>query len=696
MYPMAYGLTTPVTQLHHLAGKLEKPLRTLGIQTIRDLIFYYPTRYDDYSVVLDIAALVPGTVATVRGRVEHIRSSRSPRRRLLITEAIVADGTGSVRVRWYNQPFTTRMFKSGDEVFVSGRVDSDHGHTFVSPSCEKITQPKQGGDTLHTARLVPVYHLTRGITTKQVRFLVKHTLDHALLPPEHLPPGVLQSHRWPALGQALQEIHFPTNQTTLTVARERLTFDELFTLQLGNRLAREARVRERAPQFPFPKDTIQTFVRQLPFTLTPGQRRAAWEAMQDLAKPYPMNRLLEGDVGSGKTAVAALVARVVVAGGGQVSYMAPTSILAVQHFSTLRRLCEGSGLRLGLYTRERIELGGLGTVGKKEFQKLLTAGEVDLVIGTHALLGESLRWHRLGLVIIDEQHRFGVSQRQQLQQSVTGSNEQPHLLSMTATPIPRSLALTLYGDLDLSVIRERPAGRRPIITEIVTPDRRGRMEERMQSELAAGRQCFVICPTIDESDHLGVRSVTAEYERLQTEAFATVPIGLLHGRLSADKREAARTAFLNGETKILVATSVVEVGVDVPNATVMVIEGSERFGLAQLHQFRGRVGRASHQSYCFLCTDTDTEGGQARLEAVQQSADGFALAEQDLRLRGPGELLGTSQSGVPDLKLANIFDYQLIRQAQILAEEVVTADPTLTHHPQLRELVGELPSVHLE
>ncbi|MBI5621728.1 ATP-dependent DNA helicase RecG [Candidatus Falkowbacteria bacterium] len=693
-------LHTPVLALHPIAKKIGSALKRIGIETVADLIFYYPARYDDFSTFVPIAALRPGVVATVRGTIQLMRNQRAWKKRLLVTEAIIQDSSGSVKAVWFGQYYVSKILKPGDEVYLAGRVDADRGVVFYSPSFEKVTKAKEGGGT-HTGRLVPVYSLTKGISSKQLRYLV--SLAWKALPAlaDYLPAALVRQLHFPALSAAVRQIHFPDSQVSLERARQRLQFEEIFLLQLKNQLVRRRLRQLPASPVSFHEAEIKRFVSSLPFVLTPAQRRSAWEIVKDLGRPYPMNRLLEGDVGSGKTVVASLALLNTALGGAQAALMAPTEILARQHYTTIRQLLQGQKFLIGLLTRTESRVNDT-LVDKRELIAGLKDGRVKVVVGTHALIQGKIQFHHLALAVVDEQHRFGVAQRQALQDKSGETSRVPHFLSMTATPIPRSLALTLYGDLDLSILDTLPAGRKKIITKIVSPADRAKAYDFIRQQVAAGPngaplgQAFVICPLIDPSDKLGVRSVTEEHKKLDTEVFPDLVIGCLHGRLKSAERERVMADFVAGKVKILVATSVVEVGVDVPNASVMMIEGAERFGLAQLHQFRGRVGRSSHQSYCFLFTDTESENSRARLQTLVDSNDGFALAEADLRFRGAGEMFGTSQSGESDLKLANLFDVQRIKQAQQWVGRVMAEDPDLANHPLLRAKIGELGRAHLE
>ncbi len=595
---------------------------------------------------------------------------------MYITECLITDTTGSIRVVWFNQPFITKILKQGDKVFFSGKVEqSQYGLQFLNPSYEKIKK-----EQTHTARIVPVYSLTENLTEKQIRYLIKLILPLAKKIPEWLPEEILKRHSLPALSRALTEIHFPTDKKRLSLARRRLKFDELFIIQLKIQNLRYALSRQRAPQISFDEARTKKFVASLPFTLTMSQKKASWEIVRSMNSEKPMNRLLEGDVGSGKTVVAMLAMLNVVFNKYQTVLMAPTEILAQQHYITITQALKQFKIRTVLLTRTSKQIANKKTT-QKNILTHIQAGKAQMIIGTHALIQEKVIFKNLGLVIIDEQHRFGVDQRKTLK--LKTKTTVPHLLSMTATPIPRSLAHTVYGNLDISVITQLPSGRKKIITKVVAPEKRQLAYDFIYKEIKKGRQVFVICPLINESDKLGVKAATAEYEQLTKIVFPDLSIGLVHGKLKSQEKETVMDAFAARRIDILVATAVVEVGIDIPNATVMMIEGAERFGLAQLHQFRGRVGRAEHQSYCFVFTDSDNKKTIDRLNALVTAKDGFELAEKDLEFRGPGELYGLKQSGFPELKIAKLTDYELIKKTKEAAEYLFREDPTLKAFPEI-------------
>ncbi len=693
---MTIAFTAPITELYSVGPTVARQLKKLGIVRAADVLFHLPSRYEDFSNVKSIAALAVGESVTVRGTVDQIENRRSFRRHLSITEALVSDKTGTIKAVWFNQPYLATTLKPADAVVLSGTLSADeYGFGFKNPSYEKLTSSRDRFP-LHTGRLVPVYPTTAGLSARHFRLLVKQVLPLASRLPDWLPEETRERKKIPTLSDALTNVHFPPDQTTLTAARERLAFDELFLVQLYTLTNRRALASHSAPVIPISPALYRQFTASLPFKLTKAQERVAKEITVDLGSARPMARLVEGDVGSGKTVVATLAMLACARAGYQTLLLAPTEILASQHFTTISRLLEPFNVPVALLTRSEQCLSNRAEKQTRAgMQKLIAEGRVSVIVGTHALLAEHVQFARVGLTIVDEQHRFGVAQRRSLA-TKTGATT-PHFLSMTATPIPRTLALTLAGDLDLSQIDELPVGRKAITTTIVEPGKRKETYERVRREVARGRQVFVLCPLIDPSDRLGVKSVTTEHEKLDREVFPDLPVGLLHGRLSPAARERVMRDFFENRTSILVTTTVVEVGIDVPNATIMMVEAAERFGLAQLHQLRGRVGRGASQSYCFLFTETTGPNTIERLQALVASQNGFALAEKDLELRGPGEILGTKQTGFPEFKVARLTDLPLVRRARSAADALLEKDSTLEKWPLLaRRLASFTRSIHFE
>lgn len=681
-----YNLNTPIENLTRVGKTTAGRLKRLDLNTVSDLLHYFPFRYEDYSQIVAIKDLRPNQTVTIKGRISLIENRRAHRRRMTITEALIEDESGSIKVIWFNQPFLTKTLRPGDKVFIAGTVSFDKlSLQFVSPAYEKIS----GNDSINTAKIVPIYSLTSNLTQKQLRFLVSQALQTLPLVKEWLPQDILEKNKLMPLNQALAEIHFPHNIEIEEQARRRFKFEELFLIQLQSQMLRQYLTQSKAPQISFKEKEIKSFVASLPYMLTADQKKAAWQILLDLEKSLPANRLLEGDVGSGKTIVAAIAILNTVLNNFQAVLMAPTEILAKQHFASIKKLLEPFKIKIALLTSsDKIIADGTQLeTNKAEVLKQIKSGKVGLIMGTHALIQDEVEYENLGLVIVDEQHRFGVEQRKMLKDK-NKNDLTPHFISMTATPIPRSLALILYGDLDLSLIKEMPKGRKKIITRIIEESQRHKAYQFIQDEVKKGRQVFVICPLIDPSDKLGIKSVTAEFKKLDKEVFPDLKIGLLHGKLKSVEKEKVMTDFKNNELNILVSTSVVEVGIDIPNATIMMIEGADRFGLAQLHQFRGRVGRGEYQSYCFLFTDNNSLKTRERLEAMVKSNDGFALAEADLQLRGPGEVFGTRQSGLPELQVASLTDLELINLTKEEAREFFT-NCKLEDFPLIKNQMGQ-------
>ncbi len=676
--PAALG--SPLTTISGIGPKSAETLARLGLETLGDLLWNIPRRYDDYSQLKTINRLWYGEEVTIIGTVEeiHLRPIRGGSMKL--TDAVVSDGSGSLRITWFNQPWIAQQLTPGRAVVLSGRVDQYLGKlTMSSPEWEPLERQQ-----LHTNRIVPVYSLTAGVTAKWLRRVINAVVErYAPRIQDPLPETVRRSAGVVALPHALRQIHFPDSAEELQRAQARLAFDEMLYLQLGVLRQKQEWMALATQPARVDDGWLQRFEAGLPYALTEAQRRALGELRTDLASGRPMNRLLQGDVGSGKTVVAAAAIGMVAANERQSALLAPTSILAEQHAQTLRALLPAA---CGIPT-ERIALllGSTPESEKQSIRQALASGEIQVVVGTHALLEDPIAFRHLALAVIDEQHRFGVEQRAALR----AKGDNPNLLVMTATPIPRSLALTLFGDLDLSVLDEMPPGRQPIETRVLRATERSRAHRFIDGQIDGGRQAFIIYPLVEESEKVEAKAAVEEQKRLQTEIFPARQIGLLHGRMKADEKEAVMGRFRAGELAILVSTSVVEVGVDVPNATVMMIEGANRFGLSQLHQFRGRVGRGEHRSYCLLIPDADDEASAERLKAMEATGDGFRLAEMDLEQRGPGDFLGTRQSGFAELRMARLTDVRLIEKARREAQQLFQADPGLSaaEHQELRAAV---------
>lgn len=691
-------LQTSLHKISFIEKKYLPKLEKLGIQTVQDFLYFFPRRYEDFSKIVKISDLQEGDSASVKGRIIDIQNIQTWKKRMTITEALIGDESGSIRALWFNQPYVAQNLERSLLVRLSGKVSWDKkGLYFSNPAYEPALRPPT-----NTARIVPVYSETQGITSKWLRWKISQLLKKYLLEiPEIIPNAILKRQNLLSIQEAIRELHFPSSSEKIKEAQRRIAFEEMFLIQLISTQARKDWEKSQAREIPFNEKLIKDFVNSLPFKLTNAQKKATFQILKDIEKPHPMNRLLEGDVGSGKTVVAAIAALETMMAGYQTAIMTPTEVLAIQHFETFKKIFKNFSQKVGLLTSSQCR-----TIWKKNTRKNLLGkikrGEIKILIGTHALIQKNVEFKNLALVIIDEQHRFGVEQRAWLQKAAGNlkdglKNSVPHLLSMTATPIPRTLALAFYGNLDLSILDELPQGRKKIITKVILPSGREEVYKFIRAEIKKGRQAFFIFPLIEESEKISSRAATEEYKKLSEEIFPDLRIGLLHGQMKPKEKEEIMTKFKNKEFDILVSTSVVEVGVDIPNATIMVIEGSERFGLAQLHQFRGRVGRSEHQSYCFLFTESASTTANKRLKALLESENGFELAQKDLEIRGPGQFLGTRQSGRPDTAMQYLGDIKLIQQARLEAQSLFEFDPKLKQFPILKQALDKFnKEIHLE
>lgn len=668
----------PVAELKGVGDATVKLLSKLGIVTSKDLLEYYPRAYQDYSVVVPINRIRPGTVC-LRAKISSIKG-RYVRRGMHVTEAVASDATGSVRLVWFNQPYRENGTKRNEEYFIVGEFGfSGRNLSITSPQLELVSDLP-----INSARIVPVYRETKGLTSKQLRKYIHEALGNVQID-ETLPKKVIVHNRLLNRSAALRCMHFPETIDDVNAAKRRLGFEEIYTLALASMFNKQELLGQHALSVPFVETLAKNFVTSLGFTLTDAQRKVVWQIYMDMERDMPMNRLVEGDVGSGKTVVAAMAAVMAMAQKFQVVLMAPTEILARQHAETLHQLlqplgfAESIGLLIGATTKKI----------KKELKMRIKNGDVRFVIGTHALIQDDVDMHSLALIIIDEQHRFGVEQRKALQSK---AGHMPHVLSLTATPIPRSLALTVYGEMDISVIDTLPLGRKQIKTELVSPNSVAQLYDKVRSQVTEGRQVFWICPLISESSSLQAKAAEKMHEHLAKGVFKDLRVALLHGRMKSSEKEQIMQQFIEHKVDILVSTTVIEVGVNVPNATVMVIESADRFGLAQLHQLRGRVGRGEHQSYCFLVL-SDSKAPSKRLRYITQTTDGFKLAEYDLELRGPGAIYGTSQHGALDLRVAQLTDTKLIAAARAAAREFLDSGEDLIQYSELNESVSKARSI---
>ena len=722
------NLATSLDQIKGVGPKTAAELRRAGLETVGDILLFLPRKHEDFTHVTPIAELQPGKV-TIRARCQQI-STRPVRRGLRLTTAVLTDDTSKLNAVWFNQPYRTQQLGDSDEWFYfSGTFEYNYGrYQLTNPTAELAKELPVQAD-----RLLPVYHAVRGLKSQTVRKVIEQLRPLMSVLPETLPPSVVKSEKLLDRAAAILAMHFPRNEMEVKQARQRLALEELFELVLASQLNKIDNQKLAGFAIPFEKSVVQDFVKKLPFALTNAQRRAAWDILQDFENARPMNRLLQGDVGSGKTVVAGLAARQAASAGYQTAFMAPTEILARQHAETLAKLLEPFGVTVGLL------IGSVKGKARDMLYQQIANGAIDVVVGTHTLIQDKVEFHRLGFVIIDEQHRFGVEQRQKLLMKVkderleagmldtlssppclarepgaarlvsrdepavivTGSENvsstpsdtkkpsvaaMPHLLAMTATPIPRSLALTVYGELDVSVLDELPRGRRPILTKIISPPSREAAYTAIDQQIAQGRQVYVVCSLITDSNSNDRKSVEAEYKRLKNSIFGHRRIAMLHGKMRADEKDQIMQDFKDQQYDILVSTTVIEVGVDVPNATIMMIEDADQFGLAQLHQLRGRVGRGQHQSFCYLMMSTNNKPSQ-RLREIEQSNDGFHLAEVDMSLRGPGEIYGRMQHGALNLQIATLADTQLIARAQKAAKRFINSGESLSKYPALEARV---------
>ncbi|MEM8859086.1 MAG: ATP-dependent DNA helicase RecG [Chloroflexota bacterium] len=676
--PNSAGLNQSILKIKGVGPKMIELFEKLNVHTIEDLLHLYPRRYDDYTTMKPINRLEYGEKVSLIGTIWEVRSRKS-RNNQVVVQAVISDGTGKISATWYNQPWLMQKLRSGLRVVLSGTVEQYLGRkVFNSPSWELLSM-----DALRHGQIVSIYPLTKGLSNYRVQQIAKTAVnDWAQEVIDPVPEDIRQRQRMPSLAKALKQIHIPDSADQLITARRRLMFDELFFLQLGMMGQQHDWAGSPGRTLNVRGEQINNFIHSLPFIPTKAQTRVIVELENDLKNETPMNRLLQGDVGAGKTVVAAAAIVGAISAGTQTALMAPTEILAEQHFNGLSKLLERMGYTLALLT------GSVRAAEKREVYAKLMSGDIDLVIGTHALIQEDVAFKNLGLAVIDEQHRFGVDQRAALRNKgpeISGEQITPNLLVMSATPIPRSLALTLFGDLNLSILDEMPPGRQQIDTHWIRPTARERTYAFVRGQIEKGRQAYVICPLVEESEKLEAVAAVEEYERLSAVIFPDLKLGLVHGKMKSAEKEAVMREFYAGEINILVSTTVIEVGVDVPNSTVMMIENANRFGLAQLHQLRGRVGRGEHKSYCLLVAETTSSDSEERLRALEQTNDGFELAEKDLELRGPGEFFGRRQSGIPELQLASFTEKEMLDAARKEAEQLFNDDPGL-ERPEHKDL----------
>ncbi len=710
-------LSSPIEKIPRVGQVLQKRFRKLGIKTVKDLVYHFPQRYEDFSNFSKIASLTAKTNVAIKGKILEIKSSLAWRKKMTLTKAVVGDKSGAVKIVWFGKPYITDNLQTGNEVIMAGRVSQGKEGLYLNnPSYEKIS-PESDPKQSKVAGLMPIYPETEKLSSKWLRGIIRQVLAISKNDlQEILPESFLKEFNLLPLPKAIWQIHFPDSLELAEKSRKRFALEELFLIETFVLRERIKLLQTKANPIPMDVPLIKRFVESLPFKLTNAQRKSAWQILKDLEKSHPTNRLLEGEVGSGKTVVAAIAALNTAKAGFQVAMMAPTEILTKQHFKEVAQMLFKFKLTIALLTGKEDKImakklkGEMIEASRRKILEKCLKGEIDILIGTHALIQDKVKFKNLGLVIIDEQHRFGVEQRAKLLKE--GKEKDlpiPHLLSMTATPIPRSLALTIYGDLDLSIIDELPEGRRKIITKVVPPKGRQKVYDFLRNQIDLERQAFIICPRIEKKESFqrrmdkrqsgweDVKAVSDEKERLSKEIFPDLKVAMLHGRMKPKEKEKIMRDFKFNKINVLVATSVIEVGIDIPNASVMVIESADRFGLAQLHQLRGRVGRSSHQSYCFLFTDSPSQKTKQRLEAILKSEDGFELAEKDLEIRGPGEFGGKRQWGIPDLAMTSLKDFALVEKVKQSAKAILEKDPHLKNQLLLKQRLKRFQEkVHFE
>jgi len=710
-------LDTELSQISGVGPKFTTKLAKLDIKTVKDLLWHFPFRYEDYSKTVPIGDLKVNQSATIQGKVHQISTRRTWKKNLLITEAIIVDDTGGIKAVWFNQPYVQNILREGNFYNFAGKVTKSKREIYLaSPSHEPIGASGRG-EAKHTSGLIPIYPETRGLTSKGLRFLIQPLLKQLDKLEDFIPETILKKNKLADINIALRRIHFPLKPEDSENSKRRFAFEDLFLLQLNNLRYKSKLSKTQALPIEIKENDLKKILNDLPFTLTKSQNDSLNEILGDLKKSHPMNRLLQGDVGSGKTIIAAVAAIFVANNGLQAAFMAPTEVLAGQHYRTLTGIFSKFKSGVALLTANSAEVFDgkkSKSVTKAKLKKEIAEGNIKIIIGTHAIIQKNIKFKKMALAIVDEQHRFGVRQRAALQNSANKIDglvmSTPHFLSMSATPIPRTLSLTVFGDLDLSTITELPSGRKQIITKLVDPKDRKKAYKFIEEQVKEGRQIFVICPRVEKGaikegeivtdakkKALELKSVKEEYEKLSTKVFPKLRVAMLHGKMKGKEKDQIMKDFKEHKYDILVSTSVIEVGVDVPNATIMMIEGSERFGLAQLYQFRGRVGRGEYQSYTFLFTDSGTDASQKRLNFLMTAKNGFELAEKDLALRGPGQFLGDNQAGLPDVAMDALKDIKIIKATRDAAKEILDKDPEIKNYPALNKKLEEFQKdIHLE
>jgi len=701
-------LNSSIEKEFRLSPRQKTALGRLGLKTIKDLLFYFPSRYENFSERKNIVSLEEGDKTTVFGEVLEASLGKTWRKKMAVSEISLGDNTGIIKAVWFHQPYMAKMINIGDKVALTGKISRNKSGLFISnPDFEKISRYEALGAG---SMLLPVYSETSGVTSRWLRFAVQkilNSLEENIVDP--IPEEILKKYHLPSLKSSLIFIHKPQKIKDAEAARKRLAFEEIFFIQLARLCQRKEREKHHSLKINFDQEELEKFLSSFPFKLTNAQKNAVSAVAEDMQKNSPMSRLLEGDVGSGKTAVAIAAAYLAISAGYQAAYMAPTEILAGQHFQSFIEYFSELRLtpKIGLITSSgcqkfpsKVNPSEATKISKAQLLKWVAGGEIPILIGTHSLIQDSVKFKNLALVIIDEQHRFGTKQRASL--AINKSENAPHLLSMTATPIPRTLALTIYGDLDLSLLDELPAGRKPPVTKIINPEERETAYSMIREEIKKGRQAYIICPRIDLPDPekemaILAKSVKEEAKRLKKEIFPEWEIGILHGKMTPPEKEKVLSDFKDNKIQILVATSVVEVGINIPNATVIIIEGAERFGLAQLHQLRGRVIRSSYQPYCFIFAESKSQKTTERLKALTTAKNGFELAEYDLKIRGAGELGGGKQWGISDIGMEALRNIKMVEAARTESQKIIAESPSLEKYPSLTQaLKKRAKQIHFE
>lgn len=698
-----FNLDQKIEKISGIKARNIKGLHHLGVFTLRDLVFHFPFRYEDYAQLTNVSDVQEKQNVTIKGEIISIDAKKTWQKRMHITEALVQDETGTIKSVWFNQYYLQRTLTPGKIVRLSGKIYSRKGELFLSNPNWELS----GRTPTQTGRLIPVYPETEGVSSRWIRWQLQKIFDQGLEIEDPLPNNILEKYNLPEINQALNWIHFPESKEQTIRAQKRFAFEEMFLIQIKAQQVKSEWQQEKSFKIQFDEKLVKNFVSNLPFKLTNAQRKSAYEILKDLEKNHPMNRLLNGDVGSGKTIVAAIASLEVAQKKHQTAIMAPTEVLTRQHFESFCDVFKNQNINIALLTNayklscNPKESEEFHNHTREELLIKIRTGKIDIIIGTHAIIQKGITFEKLALIIVDEQHRFGVNQRAYLQQksseiniSKKAKNKTPHFLTMTATPIPRTLSMAFFGNLDISLLDEMPKNRKPIITKVIPPKERKQTQDFVRQEINEGRQAFIIFPLVEESKALAdIKAAVTEHKKISEKIFPDMKVGLIHGRMKSSEKEKVMQDFKDRKYNILISTSVIEVGIDIPNASIMIIEDAERFGLSQLHQFRGRIGRGEHQSYCFLFG----KESNPRLKVMENHSNGFDIAEKDLNLRGPGQFFGTRQSGIPDIAMENIANVKLIQFSKKEAQEITKKDPKLKQHPLIKERLAKFEEkIHFE